>query len=281
MRALLLLLASVAAAAGGAPPLLPGGVLNLTTFTLQTPLPAPREVAYPALAAYNSSVFYAAPCAGAPSTPCVTFWAPETGATTPNSPYPRSELRQNVQWRAPAQGAPRQAHVQLATLAVLSGGARDSVTVGQIHTDGAAACSIIVELEWTAGQVVAHLRDASCRGSSVVVGRAALGQAFSYNLSMVGDAVQVVTDSGSMPPYQYSVRGRRRGPAACSLRQAPRAPRSLTHRPAPPRAPQWFAGKAEPQMYFKAGAYLQSSGTDSSIGGRVQFSALATSHYTV
>ena len=34
-------------------------------------------------------------------------------------------------------------------------------------------------------------------------------------------------------------------------------------------------------MYFKAGAYLQSSGTDSSIGGRVQFSSLATSHYTL
>ena len=224
---LLLLLAAAAAAAGGAPPLLPGGILNLTTFTLQTPFPSakgagPLEVPYPALATYNSSVFYAAPCAGAPSTPCVTFWAPETGATTPNSNYPRSELRQNVQWRAPAQGAPRQAHVQLATLAVLSAGAKDSVCIGQIHTDGAAACSIIVELEWTAGQVVAHLRDAGCRGSSVVVGRAALGQAFSYNLSMVGDAVQVVTDSGSMPPYQYSVRREGGGGAGPARRRGRR-----------------------------------------------------------
>lgn len=246
MRAPLLLLALAGASAGAGAPLVPGSILNLTTFTLQTPYAnakgsGAKEVPYPALATYNDSVFYAGPCAAAaPGQPCVTFWAPETGATTPNSNYPRSELRQNTQWSAPPAGSAA-AHYSLATLAVLSAGAQDSVCIGQIHTDGSAACSIIVELEWTGGQIVAHLRDAACKGNNVVVGRAALGQAFSYNLSMVGDAVQVVTDSGSMEPYQYSVRfgawGGRLAPRLClhawgavSLARAARAhPRTLTH----------------------------------------------------
>ena len=232
--ALALLLAGAAAALPPVPaaaaPLVPGAVLNLTSFTLQTPYRSAKgggaqEVPYPALARYNDSVFYAEPCASSPGQPCVTFWAPETGATTPNSQYPRSELRQNIQWRVPAAGSPASAHYALASLAVLSAGAKGSVCIGQIHTDGAAACSIIVELEWTSGQIVAHLRDAACRGRNVVVGRAALGQAFSYNLSMVGDAVQVVTDSGSMEPYHYSVRGS--GPWGPGARR--RAPTSPPH----------------------------------------------------
>ena len=204
MRGLLLMLLQTAALAA-----VPADVLNLTSFTLQTPYPSGggvREVKWPALATYNDSTFYFSECAESPSG-CVRFWVPETGAHTGGSTFPRSELRQNFDWSTPRAGS-AETHYSVATLRVLDAGVKQSVCIGQIHADGISGhCSIIVELEWTAGSIVAHVRDEACTNKDFVVGAAKLGEVFSYNLSMVGDAVQVVTNSGRMAPYSYSVRG--------------------------------------------------------------------------
>jgi hypothetical protein len=206
---LLLLLPALSHAA------VPGDLFNLSSFTLQTPYPkggGVQEIPYPALARYNDSTFYVRACAERPAG-CMAFWAPETGAHTGGSNFPRSELRQNYDWSTPPAGSP-ELHYSAATLRVISAGAKNSVCIGQIHADGLSGhCSIIVELEWTAGSVVAHVRDAACSNKNFIVGTAPLGTSFSYNLSMTGDAVQVVTDTGSMAPYRYSVSG-----AVCSTR---------------------------------------------------------------
>ena len=198
----LLLLLPVALAA------VPGDLLNLSSFTLQTPYPkggGVQEIPYPALARYNDSTFYVHACAERPAG-CVAFWVPETGAHTGGSTFPRSELRQNFDWSTPPAGSP-ELHYSAATLKVISAGTKSSVCIGQIHADGLSGhCSIIVELMWTAGSVVAHVRDSACSNKYFIVGTAPLGTSFSYNLSMTGDAVQVVTDTGSMAPYHYSVR---------------------------------------------------------------------------
>jgi hypothetical protein len=271
---LLALLSAVAA-------VVPGDLFNLSTFTLQTPYPKGNgvlEVKYPALQTYSDKVFNATPCAENKGG-CMQFWTPETGAHTGGSSFPRSELRQNIDWSTPSTGS-SETHYSAATLKVLDAGAQNSVCIGQIHADGISGhCSIIVELEWTAGSIVAHVRDQACSNKNFVVGTAALGHSFSYNLSMVGDAVQVVTDTGSMAPYHYSVRmgggGSSGGLQALSL-----AGHHLTLPPSPSHPLQWFAGKAAPQMYIKAGNYLQSSGTDSSVGSLVAFSSLHTYHST-
>ena len=274
-RVLLLMLVHTAALA-----ILPSDILNLTSFTLQTPYPSGggvREVKWPALKAYNDSTFYVSQCAGSPSG-CVSFWVPETGAHTGGSTFPRSELRQNIDWTTPRAGSP-EAHYSVATLKVLDAGAKDSVCIGQIHADGISGhCSIIVELEWTAGSIVAHVRDEACGNKNFVVGAAQLGEVFSYNLSMVGDAVQVVTNSGRMAPYSYSVRGCAAPPSLLPALSPHKSPTPHTHPCAD--SSQWFAGKSTPPMYIKAGAYLQSSGNDKEVGGLVEFSSLHTFHST-
>lgn len=223
----------------------PGDVFNLTTFTLQTPFPSGStivEVKYPALKSYNSSVFYLSSCPENPSG-CMTFFTPENGAHTSGSSFPRSELRENINWVVPAASS-TETHSVAATLKVLDAGSLGKTCIGQVHTDGQGHCSIIVELEWDNGQVIAHLRDQGCSNKDAIVGKAALGDSFSYNITMVGDQVKVTTDTGSMPFYSYS----------------------------------WFAGKSTPQLYLKAGNYLQSSGSSATTGGLVQFSSLATHH---
>ena len=142
----------------------PGSILNLTSYTLQTPYASGStivQIKNPQLQRYNDSTFYAAACT-AGSGSCVYFFTPEDGAHTSGSSYPRSELRQNFDWSTPAAGS-KEAHWSAATLAVLNAGSADSVCIGQIHADGISGhCSIIVELEcaWGGGRwpfpVVAH-----------------------------------------------------------------------------------------------------------------------------
>lgn len=127
----------------------PGDILNLTSFTLQTPYASGStivQIKNPQLQRYNDSTFYAAACT-AGSGACVYFFTPEDGAHTSGSSYPRSELRQNVDWSTPAAGS-KETHWSKATLRVLDAGSAGSVCIGQIHADGISGhCSIIVELE--------------------------------------------------------------------------------------------------------------------------------------
>ena len=215
MRAALLLL-SPSAASSQAPP--PGALFNLSSFLLQLPTSTNggvTEIKQPALATYTSAFFFTDPADKG-----MTFWCPQNGATTSGSSFPRSELRETVDFDL-SPGL----HILNATVTVLQTTATQSITIGQAHVDGLSGhCSIFVELEWTKGVVVAHLRDKACRGVNVELGAYALGEPVSYSIALRGNTAQVTTDKVAGKPYSYT----------------------------------WLPTNT--QVYFKAGDYLQVRG---------------------
>lgn len=220
----------------------PGEIFNLTSWKLQLPVADAKgkiiEVLQPELATYNSSWFYTDESGGS-----AVFFAPENGAHTSGSSFPRSELRENIDFLIDSRDT--KTHTLNATVRVLTDGTAKKVTIGQLHGDGLSGhCSIIVELEWEDGTIVSHVRDRSCKNIDQVVGTGyALGDAISYSIISRGHAVTVSTDRGSAKPYSYS----------------------------------WLDGTNYP-AYFKSGSYLQSTGASSTVGGTVQLDALLTRH---
>lgn len=241
MRGAALLLGALSSFARAQKP--PGAYFDFTNWTLQLPVAkgaGVEEVSMPALASYSSNFFYTAAATGTSA----VFFAPENGAHTANSNYPRSELREATNFYIDTRAGGT--HVLNATVRVLADGAAHAVTIGQIHgtLSGGGACSIIIELEWEAGDVVAHLRDRACKGVKKTVGSGyKLGDKIEYSMRADGSDVAVTTDSGSMPAYSYS----------------------------------WLDG-TKYTAYFKAGDYLQSSGASSTQGGTVVLDALAVAH---
>jgi hypothetical protein len=235
MRALCFFLCSVSSLA-----LAPGQIFNLTSWKLQLPVADANgkvvEVLQPELATYNSSWFFT-------DQNSAVFFAPENGAHTSGSSFPRSELRENVDFLIDSKDT--QTHTLNATVRVITDGTAKKVTIGQLHGAGLQGhCSIIVELEWMDGEIVSHVRDRKCNNINQVVGKGyALGDAVSYSIVSRGNTVTVSTDTGAAEPYSYS----------------------------------WLDGTNYP-AYFKCGNYLQSSGPSSTVGGTVQLDALFTSH---
>ena len=130
----------------------------------------------------------------------MTFWAPENGAHTGGSSYPRSELRQIPNFVLAGHS---QLNVSMSVLKLPTGGA---ITVGQIHFDKISGhCSIVIELEFQApGNLVAHLRDSQCNGITKTIGSGySVGASFSYSLTINGLYVQATSDTGTMAPYAY------------------------------------------------------------------------------
>ena len=236
-----LLAASAASSAAAAPPP-PGKLCNLSSDTLQLPVAGKgggvEEISAQPLAAGYSSAYFFTD----PADDAMTFFCPQDGAHTSGSSFPRSELRQQPDWDLRASGR----HVLNATVSVEQTTATKQITIGQAHIDGVSGhCSIFVELEWADGDVVAHLRDKNCNGVSKTVGSGLkLGDKFSYSIAVAGDAAVVTTDRGGAPmaPYAYS----------------------------------WLP--ANTPVYFKAGDYLQDSGSSATLGGKVKIYALSTSH---
>ena len=134
----------------------PGMLFNLSSFGLQLPISNGKggveQVYQPSLRTYSSPYFFTDAADRG-----MVFWCPENGATTSGSGFPRSELREEFDFGLAAGGR----HVLNTTITVvLTNSSKASVTIGQAHIDGISGhCSIFVELMWTAGTVVAHLRD--------------------------------------------------------------------------------------------------------------------------
>lgn len=238
MQAAVILTFMLGAAAAFTPP---GTLFDLTNYKLQLPVSAGgssvEQISQPALKTYNSTFFYALGGSSA------YFFTPENGATTSGSSYPRSELRENIDWVLGTPGV----HVLNATVRVLDDGPSHAVTIGQLHGNGlSGACSIIIELIWEAGDIVSHVRDQACKGKKLVVGHFALNETISFSLRAEGTSVSAATNDASIKPgagdWQYP----------------------------------WFAGKKY-SVYFKAGNYYQGSGP-SSKGSLTALDALATVH---
>lgn len=216
----------------------PGALFDLSSFSLQLPLSdgsgGVQTIDSAALKTYTGEYFYTNA-----TTRAMTFWCPEDGAHTPDAKFPRSELRQEPNWFMKGFN---QLNVTLSVLQLPSTG---SITIGQVHASGGLSgdCSIIIELEYSSGDVLAHLRDKACKGVIKTVGRGyALGDTLSYTLTMDGTTASVSTDSGSMPPYDYT----------------------------------WPIGGIpvdKTPVYFKLGDYVQASSSSSKVGGTVAVSA--------
>ena len=236
-------LAGILCAAAQQPPP-PGALFDLSTFNLQLPVSNGNGgvviVKQPDLATYSSQYFYTNATDNS-----MTFFAPVNGATTSGSKYPRSELRQLPNFDFTGH------HVLNVTMTVrVAPPTTGAITIGQVHRDGVSgSCSIVSEFEWQAvspgsstGHLVNHFRDQACSGkTATVAGTVELGERFSYSLVMDGQTMHVWTSKGALAPYTYS----------------------------------WYTTE---QQYFKAGDYVQESGTSSTDGGVVAIHAITSSH---
>lgn len=106
----------------------PGVLFNLTSWGLQLPISNGKggvaQVLQPALKTYTSAYFFTDPTDNG-----MTFWCPENGATTSGSSFPRSELREEVDFDlSPGR------HVLNATISVRGGARRPTLRAAGILT---------------------------------------------------------------------------------------------------------------------------------------------------
>lgn len=174
----------------------PGQLFNLTGWDLQLPVSDGKggvvSISQPALATYTSEYFYTDATDSS-----MTFWAPISGAHTSGSSYPRSELRELLDFNYSGT------HVLNVSMVVLEVPTNGKITIGQAHFDGVSgACSIFCELEWQTGVVVSHVRDQACNNVNMQLPGAPfeLGEAFSYTIEVDGDVLRVSTSRGAAAP---------------------------------------------------------------------------------
>lgn len=227
------------------PGVAPGGNFDLSSWELQLPTGSPGSpttISPKQLEGpdgFQDKYFYTDTSDGS-----MTFWDPENGVTTPNSHYSRSELREmdpsgkSAAWPIPGT------HTLSATLKVTK--VPDHVCVGQIHLSTAkGSTKPLLELfYYRNGDVYLAIEQTPAGGDEIKykVGNVPLGTRFSYVISLTGgDTIGLTLNSTSRTW----------------------------------RLPSSFDGQT---MYFKAGDYDQSSGSSSTVGAQVQFSALTVHH---
>jgi Alginate lyase len=236
---------AVPAAAALNPAVAPGGNFDLSVWELQLPTGSPGSpttISPSSLEGPNGfqdSYFFTNPSDGS-----MTFWDPENGVTTPNSSYPRSELREmNANGTAADWSIPG-THTLSATLKVTQ--VPNHVCVGQIHLgDNSGSTKPLLELfYYSNGNIDMAIEQTPAGGNEVFhyVGNVPLGTEWSYVIGLSGGNTIDLTLNGTK--YTWPL-------------------------------PASFNGYP---MYFKAGDYDQSSGSSSSVGARVQFYALTVHH---
>jgi hypothetical protein len=230
----------------------PGKNLPLARWELQEPVGSPGSpttIANTALeSGFHDSYFYTDPVDGA-----MTFWDPENGVTTRSSNYPRSELRELDANAAEANWPAAGTNVLSATVAVDA--VPDHVCVGQIHVGAALQPGLapstkpLLELySYANGDIVVGIERDPITGSQAdtTLANVPLGTKFRYTIALTSDGV-----GGGMIAIAVGA-VRRTFPM-----------------------PSGFAGYG---LYFKAGDYDQTAGTDPAVGARVKFYALDVVH---
>jgi hypothetical protein len=174
----------------------------------------------------------------------MTFWDPENGVTTPNSSYPRSELREMTANGMPANWAITGTHKLSATVKATM--IPDHVAVGQIHlgTGTPASTKPLLELFYFANGDIAMLIESSPSGGGtrMPAGNVPLGMQWSYVIGLSGHTISLVLNGGTAQTWTMSSSYDQEG------------------------------------MYFKAGDYDQTVGSDGTVGAKVQFYALSVFH---
>jgi Alginate lyase len=242
-----------AGGAGGSgglnPQVAPGGNFDLSLWELQEPVGSPGSPTTILPAAlegpngYHDTYFFTDPTDGA-----MTFWDPENGVTTANSDYPRCELRELNANGTAANWPIAGTNTLSATVEVVK--VPDHVCVGQIHIGSAiqaglaASTKPLLELYYYGtGDIELGIED-SPAGSQTVhdVGNVPLGTKLSYTIQLAGDGTITLVVNGVTSTFTM---------------------------------PASFNGYG---MYFKAGDYDQTVGTDGTVGATVKLYALHVSH---
>ena len=176
----------------------------------------------------------------------LTFWAPVIGATTDNSDYPRSELREmldatdeSVNWRVGGS------HVLTARCRVRQVPSSQKVIIGQIHSFTGKALPL-VKLQFFKGRIEALVKRSPKRGGDLKLelAKADLDSDIAYEIRL-DDGKLSITVNGHTQRVNI-LEG----------------------------DPAW----AEQTFYFKAGAYCQDNDGPPTEGARVTFSCLRATH---
>ena len=217
----------------------PGGNFDLSHWKCTLPDGTATEISPSRLVGgYTSEFFYTG------SDGAMTFWCPVTGGTTPNSQYPRSELRELIDPRSSSRNwSLNGTHILRAGCKVLQAPSGGKVIIGQIHGYDAPP---LIKLQWDDGVVFALFKN-SPSGSDVKhsLGAIGLGQRFDYEIRVV-DGLASVSANGTTRNYDF-------------------------------RGTDWMTNA----FYYKAGAYVQDNAGPVEEGGRVAFYALTASHAAI
>lgn len=168
----------------------PGKKLNLSGFTLQLPLAAGssiQQVSGNALANFSSSNFYYDAKSGATAMYCSS-----DGFTTPDSHYPRTELRDNTNWYF--QGT----HTLHAEVAVTQQPNSGNIIIGQIHGDRKGTEA--VKIRWTNGEIQAGIKE-DVDGTETrytLIKHVDLGQLIDYTITQKDLSIQITANGQSV-----------------------------------------------------------------------------------
>jgi hypothetical protein len=222
----------------------PGGNFDLSVWELQLPIGSPGSpTTIPssqlqgASGYSNPSYFWTDKNDGS-----MTFWDPESGVTTPNSDYARTELREMNADGSAADWPIAGTHKLSATLRVVS--VTSSVCVGQVHLGtGGSSTKPLLELYYAPSGAITLGTENSPDGGQTrhSVGSVPLGTQWSYVIAISGGAIHL-TINGTTTTYAI---------------------------------PSSFDAY---HQYFKAGDYNQSSSSSTTNGAKVKFYALTVSH---
>jgi len=227
----------------------PGGNFNLTNWYLGLPVDSSggtsgNSASIPAaqlVSGYSNALYFYTGADGA-----MTFWAPVTGATTPGSSYPRSELREqisppsnDINWSGYGTS------ILTAQCRVVQVPSTKKVIIGQIHTKTGAARPL-VKLQYNDGVIEGLVKQSpnADPDSKFFFPSVGLSNLVNYTIRME-DGLVTMTVNGSTQSMDVFESD-----------------------------PEW----ADQEFYFKAGSYCQDNSGSSSEGARVAFYSLMASH---
>jgi len=165
----------------------PGQNFNLSTYSLQIPESngsgGVKEVSGSALTTYTSSWFYTG------TDGAMVFYCPDTGATTPNSHYPRSELRDKAEFTLSGT------HTLSASCAVLAQPSTGQTIIGQIH--GHLTGSEALKVRWNNGAVLVGFKKTigATEEKIPVLTGVALGAKINYKVVTSGHTLTVTINN--------------------------------------------------------------------------------------
>jgi hypothetical protein len=228
----------------------PNTILNFSNWELQEPVASGSSIVTISTSqltnGYSDKYMYASATTDGNA---VTFFTPEDGAHTANSSYPRSELRELTTNGSDANWNMIGTNMLTATLE--ANDITDHTVVGQVHigsplpgTSVATSTKPLLELYYYAnGNLVAGL-EKSPLGSqtTTTIGTVPLGTKFNYSIQVSGDVITIKLNNNTPVILNASSSFNNYG------------------------------------MYFKAGDYLQTTGTSATVGAHVAFYNLAIQH---